>query len=142
MAEYAFKARVGAQTRYLIGSAGIEAAPQDIHPVVLARLLEKGVDPTGHVPRKLTRELIERATLTVAMGHNHQAFIRREFGRETPLFNQLCYGTNQPILDVHEAIPDWQDHLERSRDYVHFVIDHIWNGVPQLIGHLPRRDPR
>ncbi|WHZ23476.1 MAG: hypothetical protein OJF47_002588 [Nitrospira sp.] len=140
VAEYALKARVGAQAwDLIIGSAGIEAVPQEIHPVVLARVLEKGSDPSRHVPRKLTRDLIEAATLTVAMGNNHQAFIRREFGREAPLFNQLCYGTDQPILDVHEVIPDWQDHLDQSRDYVLSVIDHIWDGVPHLIDHLPRR---
>lgn len=142
VAEYALKSWVDVQARQLIGSAGIEAAPQDIHPVVLARLLEKGADPTGHIPRRLTRDLIEWATLTVAMGYNHQAFIKREFNREAPLFNQVCYGTDQPILDVHEAIPDWQDHLEQSRDYVCSVIDHIWNGVPHLLAHIPRSGPR
>jgi protein-tyrosine phosphatase len=142
VAEYALKARVGAQAWDLIGSAGIEAVPQEIHPVVLARLLEKGVDPSRHVQRKLNRELIERATLPIAMGTNHQAFIRREFGREAPLFNRLCYGTDQPVLDVHEAIPDWQDHLEQSRDYVLSIIDHIWNGIPHLLAHLPRHNPR
>ena len=139
VAEYALKAQVGAQAWHVIGSAGIEAAPQEIHPVVSARLLEKGVDPSRHVQRKLTKELIEAASVIIAMGENHQDFIRREFGREAPLFNRICYGTDRPILDVHEAIPNWQDHLEQSRDYVHFVIDHIWGGVFHLLEHLPSR---
>ena len=42
VAEYALKAQLGSRVGYLIGSAGIEALPQEIHPVVLAGLREKG----------------------------------------------------------------------------------------------------
>lgn len=136
-AEYALKTYVGAQAGYVIGSAGIEAAPQEIHPEVLAHLVEKGVDPSRHVQRKLTRDLIETASVVVAMGRNHQAWIRQEFGREVPLFNRLCYGIDEPILDIHEAIPDWRDEPESSRDYLRSVIDHIWDAVPHLLGRLP-----
>jgi protein-tyrosine phosphatase len=139
VAEYALKTQMGPEGRLIVGSAGIEAFPQEIHPVVRLRLLEKGADPSGHIQRKLTRELLDTATLTVAMGANHREFIRREFGREVPLFNQVCYQTEAPILDVHEAIPNWQENLEQSREYVCAVIDHIWAGIPRLINRLPRR---
>ncbi len=138
VAEYALKAQKAPDSRLIVGSAGIEALPQEIHPVVRLRLLEKGADPLGHVQRRLTRDLLEAATLTVAMGANHREFIRREFGREVPLFNQVCYQTEAPILDVHEAIPNWQENLEQSRDYLYSVIDHIWAGIPFLIERLSR----
>ncbi|HQY56266.1 MAG: low molecular weight phosphatase family protein [Nitrospira sp.] len=137
VAEYALKAHLGSQAGYLIGSAGIEASPQEIHPVVLAALLEKGVDPSGHRQRKLTQALIDSASVAVAMGKNHQAWIRGEFGREVPLFNHLCYGIDQPILDVHEILPDWRDQPEQARAYLHVVIEHIWSGVPHLLDRLP-----
>ena len=137
VAEYALKAHLGSRARYLIGSAGIEASPQEIHPVVLAGLLEKGVDPSRHRQRKLARDLIEATTVSVAMDRNHQAWIRGEFGREVPLFNHVCYGIDQPILDVHEIIPDWRDQPDQSRDYLRLVIDHIWDGVPHLLDRLP-----
>lgn len=136
VAEYALKAYLGSRAGYLIGSAGIEASPQEIHPVVLAGLLEKGVDPSRHRQRKLTRDLIEETAVVIAMGRNHQAWIRGEFGREVPLFNHVCYGIDQPILDVHEIIPDWRDQPDQSRDYLQFVINHIWAGVPKLLDHL------
>ena len=136
VAEYALKAQLGLRAGYLIGSAGIEASSQEIHPEVLAGLLEKGVDPSRHRQRKLTCDLIEATTVVIAMGRNHQEWIRGEFGREVPLFNHLCYGIDQPILDVHEIIPDWRDQPDQSRDYLQFVINHIWAGVPQLLDHL------
>lgn len=142
VAEYALKACLGQDSGYVIGSAGIEATPQEIHPVVLARLLEKGVDPSLHRQRKLTRELIERASLTIAMGRNHQEWIRQEFRRNVRLFNHFCYHLDQPILDIHETIPDWRDQPESSREYLHFVIEHIWDGVPHLIEHLSSLEPR
>lgn len=137
VAEYALKAYVGPGTEYLIGSAGIEASPQEIHPEVLAGLLGKGIDPSGHRQRKLTRDLMEAAAVVVAMGRNHQAWIRKEFGREVPLFNHMCYGIDRPILDIHEIIPDWREQPDQSRGYLRFVIDHIWGGVPHLLDSVP-----
>ena len=36
VAEYALKAHLGSRARYLIGSAGIEASPQEIHPATVS----------------------------------------------------------------------------------------------------------
>lgn len=47
IAEYALKQFLGVSGMYAVGSAGIEAKPQSIHPLVRARLLERGVDPAG-----------------------------------------------------------------------------------------------
>ena len=86
---------------------------------------------------ELTRDLIEETAVVIAMGRNHQTWIRAEFGREVPLFNHVCYGIDRPILDVHESIPDWREQPDQSRDYLRFVINHIWDGVPHLLDRLP-----
>ena len=138
VAEYALKWHLDRKTWLLVGSAGTEASPQTVHPAVRWRLQEKGADPTGHVQRKLTKDLLDAATLSVAMGLDHQHFIRREFGREVPLFNQVCFDRVEPILDIHEAVPDWQHNLQQSRAYLDAVIEHIWAGVPRLLRYLPR----
>jgi len=135
-AEYALKARFGPGTSCLVSSAGIDAKPQPIHDWVETRLREKGADPTRHVPRQLTKELVEAADLVIAMGRNHQVFIREQFGRDAPLFNQVCLGHNQPILDLHEVIPDWETNPERARTYVWSVIDVIWATAPSLLSRL------
>ena len=134
-AEYALKARLGAGTSYVVSSAGIEARAQSMHEWVLARLHEKGADPS-HVQRQLTEELVEAADFVIAMGRNHQAFIRKEYGHAVPLFNQICLGIDKPILDLHEAISDWETDSEWARAYVCSVIDAIWATAPALLSRL------
>jgi len=135
-AEYALKAGLGAGVSCAVRSAGIDAKPQPVHDWVETRLREKGADPTRHVPRQLTKELVEAADLVIAMGRNHQVFIREQFGRDVPLFNQVCLGHDHPIFDLHEAIPDWETDPERARAYVCSVIDSIWATAPALLPRL------
>ena len=135
-AEYALKAGLGVGTSCIVSSAGIAVKPQSVHDWVQTRLREKGADLTTHVQRQLTRELVEAADLVVAMGRDHQVFVREQFGRDVPLFNQVCLGHDQPILDLHEAIPDWETDPERGRSYVWTVIDLIWSSAPALLSHL------
>ncbi|MEQ1793643.1 MAG: hypothetical protein ABL970_05570 [Nitrospira sp.] len=72
VAEYVLNHYLDGHGLYQVGSAGIEAKPQSIHPVVLARLLERGIDPASHVQRRLTQSLLEQADCIVAMGRDHQ----------------------------------------------------------------------
>jgi protein-tyrosine phosphatase len=137
VAEYAVRAQFGSRSPYSVESAGIEARCQTIHPVIRDRLILKGADPSAHVQRKLTQEVIERVDLIIAMGEDHRDFIQRRFGRRAPLFNEVSLGRETPILDLHEALPDWERDLERARDYVESVIEHIWNAAPALVARLP-----
>jgi protein-tyrosine-phosphatase len=135
-AEYALKAGLGIGTSSLVSSAGIDVKPQSVHDWVQTRLREKGADTTTHVQRQLTRELVEAADLVIAMGRDHQVFLREQFGRDVPLFNQVCLGHDRPILDLHEMIPDWETDSERARAYVWSVIDVIWAAAPALLPRL------
>jgi len=135
-AEYALKARLGPGTSCVVGSAGIDAKPQSMHTWVQARLCEKGADLATHVPRQLTKELVEAADLVIAMGRNHQAFVREQYGRDIPLFNQVCLGHDQPILDLHEVMPNWESDPEQARSYMCSVIDVIWATAPALLPRL------
>ncbi len=138
VAEYAVKARVEPALRSMIGSAGIEAQPQPIHPLIRGRLWEKGIDLSPHRQRRVTRELLDRAHLVVAMGLDHRDVLRRSFGREALLFNQVCYGKEEPVLDLHEAIPDWQQHLDAAGAYVLWVVDYIWDAMPAFLSRVSR----
>ena len=136
-AEYALKTRMGTDVRLIIGSAGIEAKPQPLHPMIIEYLRTKGADPTKHVQRKLTRELLESADLAVAMGFDHRDFIREQFDRNVPLFNQVCFDKEEPVLDLHEVMPDWASNMDQARAYVQSVVDHIWEATPALLARLP-----
>ncbi|MDN5942315.1 MAG: hypothetical protein L0H94_10565 [Nitrospira sp.] len=135
-AEYALKFRLGANTSCIVGSSGIDIKPQPVHCWVRTQLSEKGADLSHHTQRQLTKELVEAADLVVAMGRDHQNFIREQFGRDVPLFNQICLGHDTPILDLHEVMPDWEADPERARAYVCSVIDVIWATAPAILSHL------
>jgi protein-tyrosine-phosphatase len=136
-AEYAVKARLGSEMRLIVGSAGIEAKPQPLHPMIIEYLRAKGADPSAHVQRKLTRGLVESTDLAIAMGFDHRDFVHQRFGLRIPLFNQVCFEKEEPIWDVHEAIPDWQSNMDEARRYVQSVVDHIWDAAPVLLARLP-----
>ncbi|TKB33717.1 MAG: hypothetical protein E8D51_05725 [Nitrospira sp.] len=135
-AEYALKFKLGAHRSCIVSSAGIDAKLQPMHAWVQGRLREKGADPTTHVQRQLTQELVEAADLILAMGRDHQAYIREQFGRDVPLFNQACLGHDKPVLDLHEVMPEWERDPERARAYVWSVIDMIWATAPALLPRL------
>jgi protein-tyrosine phosphatase len=141
VAEWALRAQLGEDRRYLVGSAGIQAEPQTVHPVVRARLLRKGADPTGHVQRKVTGELLAKAGLIVAMGEDHRLHLARAFGRHAVLFNEAAGRSSQSILDLHEALPDWQQDVRSAQAYVESVVDDIWEATPALIARLPQFFP-
>jgi len=136
-AEYALRAQLGQQSSYRIESAGIDAKTKTIHPVISNRLVQKGTDPSTHIPQRLTKKLINRNDLIIAMGLGHREFIHKQFGLKVPLFNEVSFGEEVPILDLHEALPDWERDIDEARAYVEWVIDHIWESVPALIARLP-----
>ncbi|HYK89422.1 MAG TPA: low molecular weight phosphatase family protein [Acidobacteriota bacterium] len=136
-AEYCLKAQLRPKTRLIIGSAGTEAKPQRLNPILIEFLRKKGADPSAHVQRKLSREMLEEADVAIAMGIDHQQFIFEQFGRDVPLFNQVCYQREEPLLDVHEAMPDWVSRMGAARAYVQSVVDHIWKATPPLLERLP-----
>lgn len=136
-AEYALKQYLGPQGGYLVGSSGIEAKPQLIHPFVRSLLQERGADSAGHVQRKLTQALLDQADCVIAMGRDHQEALQRVFGVVVPLFNHICFGRDEPIRDVHEALPDWEQHEAQARAYARSVIDHIYDAIPHLAARLP-----
>lgn len=138
VAEHALKAYLGKDSHYLVGSAGIDARPQPVHPFVRGLLLGKGADVTGHVQRQLTQALLDETVLLVAMSLDHRDAIRQRFGREVRLFNEVSYGRESAILDLHEALPQWQESPEAAKAYVTGIIDYIWAAIPSLVERLPR----
>ncbi len=135
-AEYALRAQQEEPSAYHVESAGIEAKPQKVHPVILNRLRLKGTDPSAHTPRTLTKELIQRSDFIIAMGLGHREFMRSKFGLTVPLFNEVAFGKDEPVLDLHEALPNWERDMVEAREYVESVIGHIWNSIPTLIARL------
>ncbi len=63
-----------------------------------------------------------------------------EFGWDrshpAPLFNDICHGRSEPLLDVWEAIPTWETDLDAARHYAFQVMEYIWAYIPCLLQNL------
>jgi len=135
-AEYALKAALGRNPRYVVASAGTEALPQAIAPELRERLLRRGIDPSAHHQRKLTAELLAAADLPVVMGLDHREYVKQHFGRDLILFNQVCFGREEALLDTWEAVPDFERNAQARRDYIAWVVDYLCSAMPEFIANM------
>lgn len=132
IAEHAMRAQLRSGDDITVSSAGTQANPMEMYEVVRHRLIARGIDPSEHVQRKLTQEILDQADLPVAMSLDHQTFVRETFGREIPLFNLVCFGREEPLLDLGEALPNWQAETDAADQYARQMVDTIWEAIPNL----------
>jgi arsenate reductase len=105
-----------AEGRHEASSAGTTPAER-VHPEVIEAMSEVGFDLTGRVPRKLTRDMAERADIVVTMG----------CGDECP------YIPGKRYLDWELADPKG-----RPLDEVRQTRDEIARRVAELVEELDR----
>ena len=117
IAEYALKAMLDPHSPIRLSSAGTVALPQAMRPDVHAYILRRGIDPSQHQQRKVSAELLHASDCVIAMSRDHQAFLFDTFQHQAPLFNEVCHGRSEPLLDVWEAIPTWETNLDAARTY-------------------------
>jgi protein-tyrosine phosphatase len=141
-AEYALKAALGLQSAYRVSSAGTEAKLQAMSPHVRRRLALHGLNPAAHRQRRLTAEMLAEADVVVAMGLDHRRYLQEQFGREAWLFNQICCGTEAPVLDVWEAVTDEQHNPTAEQAYIYAVVDYICEAMPDFIENVSRFCPQ
>lgn len=134
-AEHAFRAQINSLP-FRSESAGTGANPQIMYPPVKNRLIELGIDPSAHVQRKLTQDMLDQVALPIAMGTDHQTFIRETFNRDVPLFNRVALGTDDPIKDIWEVIPDWNTDENARQTYAVYIVDTIWKSMPGFIKNM------
>jgi protein-tyrosine phosphatase len=140
-AEYALKAMLDPQSPIRVSSAGTVAIPQQMHPDVRAYLVQRGVDPSPHQQRKVSAELLRASDLVIAMSTDHQDFLFDTYQYRAPLFNEVCHGRAESLLDVWEAIPSWETELDAARRYAFEVMEYIWASMPCLLQHLGNHLP-
>jgi protein-tyrosine phosphatase len=135
-AEYALKARLDPRSPLRVSSAGTVALPQQMHPDVRAYLMKRGVDPSQHQQRRVSAKILSASDLVIAMSTDHQAFLVDTFHCRAPLFNEVCHGRSEPLLDIWEAIPTWETDLDAARHYAFQVMEYIWASIPCLLQNL------
>jgi len=135
-AEYALKARLDPRSPIQVSSAGTLAIPQEMHPDVRAYLMQRGMDPSRHQQRRVSKDLLHATDLVIAMSTDHQAYLYDTFQCRAPLFNEICHGRSEPLLDVWEAIPTWKTDLEAARYYAIYIMEYICASIPGLLQNL------
>ena len=89
-----------------------------------------------HQQRKVSAELLHTSDLVIAMSTDHQAFLLDTFQYRAPLFNEVCHGRSEPLLDIWEAIPAWETDLDAARHDALQVMEYIWTSMPGLLQNL------
>ena len=129
-AEYALRRALNGRADVIVGSAGTEDYPHLVHPAVAEYLLQKGIDVRAHRRRTLTREMLDH--FVVAMSLDHRDFIRRNYGKEVPVFLECCGGAAEAMLDLEEAVSDYRTNPAASVAFIRQTIDRIVELTPRL----------
>lgn len=138
-AEYALRRLVGHRTNIQVASAGTADRWYDVPPYISSCLRTHGLDVSGHRRRTLTADMLHPSVTVIAMSTDHRELIARHFGRyDVLLFTEACGLPPAPLLDVHEAIPDYASNLSAAEAHVRTTIDRIVDLTPDLASRLLR----
>lgn len=117
-------------------SAGLVARPAEVLPPLVELLRVRGLDVGAHRQTRVDVGVLGAARWIVAMGTDHRDDLAERFGIRAPLWNEWAVGRAEPILDVHERLPDWEQRLPEALRYVEAVVDHILTATPALAERL------
>jgi protein-tyrosine phosphatase len=136
-AEYALRESLGAASGLIVASAGTDDYPHTVRPCVEDYLLARGLDVRRHRRRTLTTAILREPGPVIAMSTDHRAILATRFNRpDTPLFTEACGLPGEPLLDVHEAVPDHETNQEAFEAHVRLIIDRIIALTPRLAKRL------
>lgn len=120
----------------IINSAGTIGKKVDIDPVLYESLMDLGIDPSGHEPRKLARKDLLENDIVIVMAQSHADFIKKKFGFDNvTLFNSIAKGEDTSVLDVNDAVKDPGNRREVER-YIKNTVGYIYKRTPALYMHL------
>jgi protein-tyrosine phosphatase len=140
-AEYALRRELGSDSAIQVASAGTEDFPHVVKEVVRDYLAANGLDVVSHRRRTLTAAMCDAATVIVAMSDDHQRFIATQFQRRVPLFTELCGLGAQPLHDVDDVVPDFENDLPAAAAHIRWTIDRIIALTPAFAERLRSRGP-
>ena len=131
-ADRAVRELLVAQPEFHVSSAGTVDYPHEVRPYTRGYLLSKGYDVSAHRRRTLTQAILDESHFVVAMSTDHQAFIRERFGREVPLYLEVCGVGTEWLPDIEDVIPDYQTNRPAVEAHVRATIDRIVELAPRM----------
>ncbi len=135
-ADVALRALLADDPSVHVSSAGTDDYPHVVRPYTQGYLLHKGYDVRSHRRRTLTQEIADQAHLLVSMSTYHQVSIRERFGRDTPLFLEVCGIGPEWLPDIEEAVLDYRTNRPAVEAHVRNTIDLIVDATPRIAGNL------
>lgn len=117
------------------GSAGIVARPQNMNPETIIDLKSFGIDPSIHVQRKLTGEILQNYDIVVAMAKNHYDFVKPMLKKNNKLFyfNELAKGEKTSIWDIEDDVKDYATNPQGIINKVDKTVNYIVENIPNLV---------
>jgi protein-tyrosine phosphatase len=135
-ADMALRSLLAGRKDIQVSSAGTVDHPHAVWPYVRGYLLSKGLDARGHARRTLTREILEESDLVVAMSTEHQAEIRERFGREVPLYLEVCGEAPAWLPDIEDVVKDFATNRAAVEAHVRLTIDRIVGLAPRMAENI------
>ena len=134
-AEYLLKAEVQEEhnSQLAISSAGtLGDSEYGPFPKTIERVKFYGGDMSRHKYTILTQEIVDDADIIICMAQHHVDFVKKNFGKDSILFNELVYGKKTDIKDDNEARGEYSD----LNEFIVQTVDTIQEGIPLLAKKL------
>jgi protein-tyrosine-phosphatase len=117
-----------------VSSAGISGNKnQKVKPEIYDELKKLGINIIKHTPKKLTQDIINKNDLIVSMGFNHRNYIKEKFGVHSFLFQEVCLGNKEPVLDNNESLKDYTVYSWRTEIFNRQMVRNICSDIPYFI---------
>lgn len=118
-----------------VSSAGIQANPEGIHPIVKEELDKRGIDYSKHKQTKVTKDLLDSFDIIVSMTNFHKDFLKEKYNQESILFNELCFGKKEDFLDYPDIYLETNS-KKKAEEYLRKAIKKIDKGSKNLFKQL------
>ncbi len=118
-------------------SCGTFESTQDfIDTYVIDSLNNYNIDVSNHKRKKITKKLISEADVIIAIAESHKQFIKKTFGINAYLFNQVYKNSITSIDDIEDVNIDKNNNENLAIMHVNKTIEYIYKAMPQFIKNL------
>jgi protein-tyrosine-phosphatase len=137
IAEYCLKKMMGPNSNLTIFSAGIRGKPAVIDPYLLNELLKIGIDASAHKITPITKEILIKSDLIVAMSNDHKEALLTNLGIIAPTFNEICFNISAPMPDI-DTVTDVENRRNEIEQFEKETMAYIYLSMPKFIINMDK----
>ena len=121
-------------------SAGTRKKEQNVDPEVIARLRAFGIKNLRHRHHKLSKPMLKKFDLVVAMAEDQIDFMKKKFNYEhAVLFNELVEDEEVSIWDIEDDVKDYMTNRIGAEREIDRTVRYIHDNIPRLIHGIDQR---